>query len=409
MIERIKQSVNIFDLVNRLGLEINKAGFIKSVFKEEKTASLKLYRETNSFYCFATNNGGDVVDFYKAYCKVDTATAVKELSEMFGLASAPNGACASSKSFLSAKGGFALPKATKTPRGESGAVLRANKRKEIIASLLNSEREIFDERAGIYEFDGGLQRDEAEDLAYQYILNYRREVQRKIYNELYKFSNRNGINEQAFEYLTGNKRGLTPETVNKFKIFTISEAKKTVEFLKDTFDKDELTISGLFSNKYFIFWNHRIVIPYIEKGEIVYLRGRYFDERGKSKPERWGKYISLNNFSKTLSPKRFYNIDLLNSLNPNANLFICEGEFDAMVAMQYGNNAVGIAGVSNFPFNQIELLKPFTIYLALDNDEAGKRAAAELTEGLKRAGISLSILKLKKHKDITELLTEAEK
>ncbi len=396
MIERIKQSVNIFDLISRLGIEATKNGFIKSIFKDEKTASLKLYRETNSFYCFATNNGGDVVDFYKAYCKVDASIAVKELSEMFGITSAPNGASAS-------------PKVTKTPRGESGAVLWANKRKEKIASLLNSERAMFDERAAIYEFDGGLKRDEAEDLAYEYILEYRREIQKKIYAELYKFSNRTGINEKAFEYLTGNKRGLTPETINKFKIFTISEAKKTVEFLKDTFDKDELTISGLFSNKYFIFWNHRIVIPYIEKGEIVYLRGRYFDERGKSKPERWGKYISLNNFSKTLSPKRFYNIDLLNSLNPNANLFICEGEFDAMVAMQYGNNAVGIAGVSNFPFNQIELLKPFTIYLALDNDEAGKRAAAELTEGLKRAGISLSILKLKKHKDITELLTEAEK
>lgn len=44
-------------------IEVNKAGFAKCPFHGEKTGSFKYYKESNSFYCFGCNEGGDVITF----------------------------------------------------------------------------------------------------------------------------------------------------------------------------------------------------------------------------------------------------------------------------------------------------------------------------------------------------------
>ena len=387
MIEEIKTFVNIQDLASRLGFEVTRSGFIYSIYKNEQTPSLKLYPKTNSYFDFATSQGGDVIKFFADACNHDTKTAVKELAKMYGL----------EKEKYS--NGFKSNKSKPVQRKNFNKQSRVN----YVSLLLNNEFELFDERAGIMEFDGGLEREEAERLAFEYILEQRKEVQKKVFQKFYKFSISEGLDERAFDYLLSNMRGLTATSINDFKIFTIKSIKKAIEFFKDSFTRDEIIISGLFSKKYFVFTNHRIVIPYIEKGQIVYLRGRYFDSEGNYKPERWGKYIGLNNFSKTLSPKRFFNVDLLRGLPAFANLIITEGEFDTIISVQEGNNAIGVAGVSNFPVKQKNLLKPFNIFLAFDNDGAGKRATAGVLKEL--SDYNIKILKLKKFKDITELLT----
>ena len=385
MIDKIKSLVNISDLASRLGFEITRNGFIYSIYKNENTPSLKLYSETNSYFDFSTSQGGDVIKFFADACNVDTKTAIEEIAKMYGIAE---------------------DKHLKSYNNKSSSVVKKDflqtKRVTYKSLLLNNEFELFEERAGIMEFEGELSREEAECLAFEYILEVRKKVQQNVFNELYKFCISEGLEQKAFEYLLSNIRGLTATSINNFKIFTIRDVKKTIEFLRDSFERDEVIISGLFSKKYFIFTNHRIVIPYIENGQIVYLRGRYFDSKGNYKPERWGKYIGLNNFSRTLSPKRFYNVDLLKTLPALSNLIITEGEFDTVIAVQNGNNAIGVAGVSNFPLNQKKILKPFNVFLAFDNDGAGRRATAEVLKEL--SDYNVKILKLKKFKDITELL-----
>jgi len=376
MIDEIKSQISIVDLLSRLGIVSNNSGFIKSIYKNEKSPSLKIYPNTNSYFCFATNKGGDLIDFYSDYCNVDKSTSIKEISDLFGIRKVEfNSEYRENKPFIS-------------------------ENSPPVYNLLNSEKEYFLERSCIIEYDSGIAKNEAEKLTFDLILEQRKTIQRKVFKALYEFCISKNIEDRAYKYLTGKDRGLDKLSLHSFKIFTIHSGRETINFLKDTFERDEIILAGLFSKKYFIFSKHRIVIPYIEGGEITYLRGRYF-YNGNSKPESFGKYIGLNNYSKTLSPKRFYNIDLLKTLVPNSDLILSEGEFDSIIANQTGNNCIGISGVSNFPRNQIELLKPFNIYLAFDNDEAGRRAAGKIGSLFKQP---ISLIKLKVHKDITELL-----
>lgn len=60
--EEIKTFYSMKDILERYGLQQpNRAGFICCPFHKEKTASMKIYKD--SFYCFGCNAGGDIFDF----------------------------------------------------------------------------------------------------------------------------------------------------------------------------------------------------------------------------------------------------------------------------------------------------------------------------------------------------------
>mgnify|MGYP002072974450 CR=1 FL=1 len=61
----------------------NHAGFIRSPFKEERTASCKLYE--HSFYDFSTNQGGDLIMFTAAVLGLDNWKSAQYLAETFHL------------------------------------------------------------------------------------------------------------------------------------------------------------------------------------------------------------------------------------------------------------------------------------------------------------------------------------
>ena len=60
--------------------EVNKSGFIKSPYHEEKTPSCKIYLDTNSFYDFSSGKGGSVIDLVMALegCSVIDAIALMQ-------------------------------------------------------------------------------------------------------------------------------------------------------------------------------------------------------------------------------------------------------------------------------------------------------------------------------------------
>ena len=60
-------------------IEVNRAGFIKCPFHNEKTPSCKFYKDQNRFHCFGCGADGDVIDFIMESQKVDFITAVKKL------------------------------------------------------------------------------------------------------------------------------------------------------------------------------------------------------------------------------------------------------------------------------------------------------------------------------------------
>lgn len=345
-LNEIKSRYSIYDLVSRIGFKIYSSGFIKSIYKNEVHASLKLYLDTNSYFDFSTNTGGDIFKFYMDYYKVSFSEAVKELAALSGIAAS------SEKSFhLKRIDNFSEEK------------LSEDIPKEIDPQIIKTQIEIF--------------------------------------HTLYDFCS-NSIDSKIIGYLKGKDRGLNESTIKKYKLFTIRSTKTTIEFLKYHFNESELRLSGLFSDKnYFIFSNHRIVIPYIENKNIVYLRGRFFTDSpiptGNS-----SKYIGLVNRAGNLTAKRLFNIDSLRSLAANSDLMTCEGEFDSMILTQNGFNAVGIPGVSNFPKSAIPLLQNFNLYLAFDNDGPGEKAVKEIAAHFDKP---IKQIKLRNFKDITELVT----
>lgn len=60
-------------------LKINNAGFARCPLHEDKTPSLKVYRNKNTFYCFSCNTGRDVVDLVQKINNCTFLEAVKIL------------------------------------------------------------------------------------------------------------------------------------------------------------------------------------------------------------------------------------------------------------------------------------------------------------------------------------------
>jgi DNA primase len=403
LIEEIKNRINIVDLANEIGLQPTRNDFIFSIYRKEQNRSLKLYRKTNTFKCYATDHWGDVIDFYKDYYGIDVKQAVKELAKRLGL---DYGRCEKVEVPPSLRCGRA-GRSKKKPAYASNYVKTSLDRKASAGrvkpkeikhiTVLKSEKEYFEEKAGVFEYSMGLERRKSELLAMEELMNERKEIQLLVYESFEKFCY--GVDDEAFDYLVGKERGLKPETIKRFRLFSIKDQKQTIEFLQDCFNKDQLLIAGIMNKQgYFVFAYHRLIIPYIDKNKIIYLRGRIIGTN-----ERMSKYISLSNYSGNLTLKRFFNIDVLNKIRPGGKLLICEGEFDTMILEQEGYKSIGVPGVTNIPVDHINLIRNYDVYLAFDNDDAGEMAMHKITNLLNRP---IKAIKLKQHNDITELINE---
>ena len=83
MFEEIKESVSVRAVAERYGIGINRSGFARCPFHEEKTASLKIY--DTSFYCFGCGAGGDVIKFVSLLEGISNSQAAMRINEEFGL------------------------------------------------------------------------------------------------------------------------------------------------------------------------------------------------------------------------------------------------------------------------------------------------------------------------------------
>jgi len=210
--------------------------------------------------------------------------------------------------------------------------------------------------------------------ALQSVRDMRLRKNKKIFFDLYYYClTQFGKSDSYRNYLI-NERKLSEFSIEKFDLFYVGNYNQVNNHLKRTFKLEDLQRSGLFNEKgNMIFYNHRIIIPYKWKNEIVYLRARYFDQDCSPKTDQ-SKYLGLINDELNLNtPKRFYNVDVIEKLLPGEFLYITEGELDAIMMGDLGYNAVGIPGVGNMPSHfWLKRLFPFKVILVLDNDEAGK-------------------------------------
>ena len=330
----LKDSINITDLARDLGLQVRgKQAHCFNIGQHkrgDKTPSLGLDTKTNRFKCFACGVQGSIIDLYKEVKGVSVSEAINELAKMAGLIQGKNNAFTAQKPLK-------MQKQDKT-------------RPSLKASLKQPIK-------GIYEALGGYCK---------------------------------GLSKEAYDYLTGPSRGLTKETLRRFKLFSINSYPATNRFMQRSFTREQLQDAGLVSEQgNLIFYYHKIIIPFIKDGQVIFLQARRTDKQNP-------KYMHLKR------PVPLFNIDTLQNLT-DERVYICEGVFDAMMLQQAGFKAVAILGVNNFKPEGAELFKGLDVVLCLDNDEQGQRATQALARIFLLQGQSIKTKILPEGiKDITE-------
>lgn len=199
-----------------------------------------------------------------------------------------------------------------------------------------------------------------------------------------------GLDDEAKTYLLG--RGLTEETLTRFKLFSIRDYKTTSDTLKSEFSMEDLRRAGVVGEKdTFIFYKHRILVPFFEGEDVVFYQGRRVDNEQP-------KYLMPREVAVPL-----YNINTLKAKTKGTRVYVCEGVFDALIMEQEGYHAVAILGVNNFKPEWAEMFRGLEVVLALDNDEAGKKTTDELARLFYLQGMNTKTIELPQGiKDITD-------
>ncbi len=389
IIEQIKNKISFRELLPKLGIEVNKSNFIYSIYHQEKTPSCKIYFDENRYTDFSRSEGngfkgGDIIQFYQDYYCIDTKAAIKELAAMAGLSEQRS-------EFRNQRTNVKPVNEIKAPRNFEECLTEIEK--DIYFEALGKYSEIY-----------------PENYALRYAINDVRKERihnnSQVFTELWHYCNLKGWGELALKYLTGERK-IPAQGLEDFNIFYIKNYNEVSNHLKKVFKNDEMKLlkSGLFNEKLnLIFYQHRIIIPYIYQKSIVYLRGRYWDGTSAKVPAQTSKYLGLKNDGVGVNtPKRFFNIDILSKMYPGENIFITEGEFDAVIMESVlRRNCIAIPGVGNLPGpDQFKRLKDFQINLCIDNDEAGSSLLNNLKKIFFEMGKSITVKTLST-KDINE-------
>lgn len=212
--------------------------------------------------------------------------------------------------------------------------------------------------------------------------------------------------EPAIAHLT--RRHIEKHITRKAGIKGITDWSETFAELQKRYPFETLMKCGLAAKYddevYFSFKKHPLIIPYFDTdGETVLnLQGR--DIGGKATV----KYRFLSGIETPL-----YNLPVLQTLKEGDTVYLCEGVPDVLSLLSLGLPSIGLGGVSAFKDRYKELLKPYKVCLAFDNDKAGLTAFLKIKHALHNSTLfNFEAFKndcgvSKPCKDINEVLVEA--
>ena len=188
----------------------------------------------------------------------------------------------------------------------------------------------------------------------------------------------------ALDYLR-TERGFTPSTIGKYQLGWAP--RDLVDQLFKEFTLADLRYAGLLGdNDYPLFWD-RITIPYFDRGQVVALRAKQIG----------GNVIQAKNTS-----IRLFGTD---DIRGRDEVFVAEGEFDAMLLGQQGWPACAIPGALSFQeLWAMYFEKVRRAFIVLDSDDAGRRGTAriQMVLGKKARPIELPIPRGQDTTDIGE-------
>jgi len=214
----------------------------------------------------------------------------------------------------------------------------------------------------------------------------------------------------ALKYL--HDRGINDETIKRWALGYGGDGKDglTKHLLNKNYKEAQIAESGVafernFGDKTMMdrFWG-RIMIPIREprNGKIIAFSGRDILDR-----EKVGKYVNSPENPVYHKSSTLFGLDKARkSIKDNDAVILVEGNFDVIMAQEAGlHNTIATCGTA-LTEDHLRLLRRFTknIYLAFDNDIAGKKATLKSVEMCLRMGLNPFVIFLPDVKDFGEFL-----
>lgn len=233
--------------------------------------------------------------------------------------------------------------------------------------------------------------------------------------EFYKKILYSNEGNQALAYL--KKRGLTDETINKFKLGYAPDAwQRLRDYLSGkNYPIEKQLASGLIIQKqgdmgsgshYYDRFRNRIIFPIFElQSRVVGFGARVLDN---SLP----KYINSPETIIYSKGKLLYGLNLAkDSIRKKTEVIIVEGYLDVIMSHQYGfDNVVATLGTA-FTLEQVKLLKRYAerVIVIFDPDMAGVSATSRGLDLVMEQGLEIKIVSLPDGLDPAEFLVKRDK
>lgn len=181
------------------------------------------------------------------------------------------------------------------------------------------------------------------------------------------------------EYLT--KRGISANTAACSRVRFCS----SLDGVWNLADKATIMASGLM--KLYPFQANSLpflVFPYIKDGQPVFIKGRCLLSKEEAEAMKTPDGRSMSRFLNTGGAiPCLWNHDAIKAA---ATVLVCEGEIDALTALEAGQAAVGLPGAKNFKAEWIADFDGKDVVLVLDADEAGREGSASIARMFIKAG-----------------------
>ena len=214
--------------------------------------------------------------------------------------------------------------------------------------------------------------------------------------------------KKALEYI--KKRGLTDETIKKFKLgYAPADRKWLKQFLlSKNFSQDFLNKSGLFSQKYpdYSFFSDRLMFPiFNRKGQVVAFGGRVIPPADESQR----KYLNSGDLPQFKKRETLFGFSFAkNSIREKKSIIFCEGNMDVIAYHQCGLDfAVATLGTA-LTQEHIKMISGFvaegTVYLSFDSDGAGQEATWKAIKLCRQNNLTVKVIRLQGGKDPAEIM-----
>ena len=210
----------------------------------------------------------------------------------------------------------------------------------------------------------------------------------------------------AYNYI--KERGLTDETIEKFKIgYSPNDRFWLKKFLKGkNYSDNFLNESGLFSKNYkdICLFSDRLMFPIFNRnGKVVAFGGRILHPQGPKD----SKYLNSPELIHYKKRETVYAFNFAkNSIRTNKTVIFCEGYMDCIAYHQCGlDYAVAPLGTA-LTEEHLKLIRGFadTILLSFDSDNAGQAATLRAVYMARRLDFTVKIIKLSGGKDPAEIM-----